>query len=70
MQNSLELIQNERFGELECNIYRDNDSGELLFTREQIGMALEYRNPGKRIDEIHAKHREGWLKGIEKSIVR
>lgn len=58
MQNNLQLIQNEHFGELECNIYRDNDSGELLFTREQIGMALEYSKPNKNIDKLHARHRE------------
>lgn len=52
----MELAESEKFGELECSIYRDSGSGELFFTREQIGEALEYSDPKNAIKNIHARH--------------
>ncbi|WP_029695640.1 BRO family protein [Lacrimispora indolis] len=54
--SKLKLITTEKFGEIECNFYR-NRNDEILLTREQIGTALEYSNPQKAIDNIHRKHK-------------
>lgn len=56
MNNNLVLVTNERFGELECNIYQDRNNGECYFTREQIGTALEYSDPRNAIKNIHARN--------------
>lgn len=52
----LELAEREKFGDMECSIYRDADSGEFFFTREQIGAALEYSDPRNSILQIHKRH--------------
>lgn len=57
-KNNFELAEREKFGDVECSIYRDSDSGEVFFTREQIGVALEYSEPNKSVDKIHSRHRE------------
>ena len=54
---TLKLITTRKFGELECDVYR-NSNDEILFTREQIGTALEYSNPQKAIDNLHARHKD------------
>lgn len=56
--NDLKLIKTEKFGKLDCNFYRNNNDTNILITREQIGTALEYINPQKAIDNIHAKHKD------------
>lgn len=53
--NNLKLITTENFGDLQCNFYR-NMNDDILLTREQIGLALEYSNPIKAIQKIHLKH--------------
>lgn len=55
---TMELAEREKFGDIECSIYRASGNGELFFTREQIGAALEYSDPSKSIDKIHSRHRE------------
>ena len=40
------------FGSLTCDVYND-DNNEFYMTREQIGTALEYSNPGIAIQKIH-----------------
>lgn len=45
------------FGALVCNVYIDK-VGNIYMTREQIGRALEYANPKKAIENIHAQHRD------------
>ena len=55
--NSLKLITTERFGNISCDFYR-NMNDDILLTREQIGSALEYSNPGKAIQKIHLKHKD------------
>lgn len=37
---------------------RTGDTGDIWMTREQIGMALEYANPGVAIGNIHTRHPE------------
>lgn len=54
---SLEIVTSEKFGELECNFYR-NMNDDILVTREQIGTALEYASPRKSIAKIHTRHKE------------
>ncbi len=55
--NSLTLITTETFNNLSCNFYR-NMNDDILLTREQIGQALEYSDPIKAIQNIHAKHKD------------
>lgn len=45
------------FGTISCDYYSDG-KGEFFMTRQQIGQALGYDDPNKRIDEIHSKHKE------------
>lgn len=57
MNNNLKLITTEKFGELDCSFYR-NMNDDILLTREQIGQALEYKDPIKSIQNIHTKHKD------------
>lgn len=57
MTNNLKLITTEKFGDLNCNFYR-NMNDDILLTREQIGTALEYSAPQKAIQKIHLKHKD------------
>ena len=54
---NLKLITTETFGDLSCNFYR-NMNDDILLTREQIGIALEYSDPIKAIQNIHSKHKD------------
>jgi prophage antirepressor-like protein len=53
----MELIKSEKFGNIQCDFWCNKD-GEIYLTRKQIGLALEYTDPQKAIDNIHAKHKE------------
>lgn len=53
----LEKVKNSQFGTVVCDYY-GNSKGEFFMTRQQIGQALEYDNPQKAIDNIHAKHKD------------
>lgn len=53
---SLKLITTEKFGDLDCNFYR-NSSGEILLSQRQIGAALGYWNPTESINEICKKYK-------------
>ena len=55
MNNNLKLITTEKFGELDCSFYR-NMNDDILLTREQIGQALEYKDPTNAIGKIHKRH--------------
>lgn len=55
--SNLKLVTTEKFGEIDCNFYR-NMNDEILLTREQIGSALEYSNPSNAIKKIHFKHKD------------
>lgn len=57
MDNNLKLITTEKFGELDYSFYR-NMNDDILLTREQIGQALEYKDPSKAIQKIHLKHQD------------
>ena len=53
----LKLITTETFGNVPCDFYR-NMNDEMLLTREQIGQALEYKDPSKAIRKMHLKHKD------------
>lgn len=53
--SNLKLITTEKFGDLDCNFYR-NMNDDILLTREQIGSALKYTNPMVAIGKIHKRH--------------
>lgn len=55
--NSLKLITTEKFGDLDCDFYR-NLNDDILLTREQVGMALEYSDASRAIRKIHFKHKD------------
>lgn len=55
--NNLKLVTTENFGSISCDFYR-NMNDDILLTREQIGSALEYANPGKAIQKILLKHKD------------
>lgn len=57
MENNLKLITTETFGDLSCNFYR-NMNDNILLTREQIGLALEYKNPDSSMSMIHKRHQD------------
>lgn len=57
MENNLKLITTETFGDLSCNFYR-NMNDDILLTREQIGIALEYSDPMVAIGKIHKRHKD------------
>lgn len=57
MANNLKLITTETFGDLSCNFYR-NMNDDILLTREQIGLALEYSDPINSIYKIHKRHKD------------
>lgn len=57
MTNNLKLITTETFGDLSCNFYR-NMNDDILLTREQIGLALEYVDPINSIYKIHKRHKD------------
>ena len=54
---NLKLITTETFGDLSCNFYR-NMNDDILLTREQIGIALEYSDPINAIYKIHKRHQD------------
>lgn len=53
----LKLITTETFGNVPCDFYR-NMNDEMLLTREQIGQALEYKDPMNAIYKIHKRHKD------------
>ena len=54
---NLKLITTETFGDLSCNFYR-NMNDDILLTREQIGIALDYSDPMNAIYKIHKRHQD------------
>lgn len=50
----LTIISTPMFNEQPYDVY--SDGNRIYMTRQQIGKALEYSDPQKAIDNIHAKH--------------
>ena len=58
MENTkMELVTKENFGEMEVSFYK-NENEDIFMTRNQIGMALEYKNPNDAIRLLHKKYAE------------
>lgn len=55
--SNLKLVTTENFGNISCDFYR-NMNDDILLTREQIGSALEYRDPSTAITKIHLRHKD------------
>lgn len=58
MEQTLTLIANESFGKLPCSFYQQAGTDDILLTREQIGLALEYEHPAIAIGKIHGRHED------------
>lgn len=55
VSNEMKLATTRNFGSLAVEVY-ENPQREFFMTREQVGTALEYGNPGKAIQNIHVKN--------------
>lgn len=66
--SNLSLVKTENFGNLACDFYK-NDLKDILMTREQIGLALEYNNPMIAIAKIHERHQDRFEKFSLTSLV-
>jgi len=53
---SLELIRTEQFNGIDCAFYQ-NETKNIWVTRKQIGEALEYVDPQRSMDKLHAAHK-------------
>ncbi len=54
---TLKLVTTENFNGIDCDFYRSVNNN-IFLTREQIGKALEYKNPQKAIEKIHLRHKD------------
>lgn len=54
---NLSIVSKEMFGQNEMNIYQ-NEGKDIFMTREQIGQALEYKNPRRAVADIHNRNKE------------
>lgn len=55
--NPMTVITSKPFGVLNVDVYEDNKH-QYYMTREQIGTALEYDDPRKRIAVIHSRNKD------------
>lgn len=55
--NSMTVITSKPFGALNVDVYEDSKH-QYYMTREQIGTALEYDDPRKRIAVIHSRNKD------------
>lgn len=56
MSKELTLIKQAAFGNVECNFYKQGK--EVFMTRQQIGEALEYKDPKRALSDIHRNNKE------------
>lgn len=54
---NLQLVKSENFGTVQCDFWQDEE-GNVLMTREQIGRALGYSEPRKAIQKIHERNKD------------
>ena len=59
--SNMQIVKSNLFGEVKCDFWQD-EKGNILMTRKQIGEALEYSNPNDAIRKIHARHLERFKK--------
>lgn len=53
---NLQLVKTENFNDLSCDFYSAED--QLWMSRQQIGLALEYKDPRVAIAKIHDANKE------------
>lgn len=53
--SELALIKSADFGEIKCDFY--GDGKDFWMTRNQVGTALEYSNPGTAIKNLHSRYK-------------
>lgn len=56
MSKELTLVKQAAFGNVECNFYKQGK--EVFMTRQQIGEALEYKDPKRALSDIHRNNKE------------
>lgn len=54
---NLTLAKKDHFGVVECGFWTDENQ-EVWMTREQIGVALGYSDPGRAISKIHERNKD------------
>lgn len=54
--NELMLVKSASFGGIECDFY--GDGKDFWMTRNQVGTALGYSNPGTAIKNLHSRYKE------------
>lgn len=54
---NLSLITQMQFNSVLCDVWQNEDN-DVFMTREQIGQSLEYADPKKAIENIHARNKE------------
>lgn len=54
---NLALIRSESFGNVQCDFFQDENK-DVWMTREQVGRALEYTDPGDSIRKIHERNKD------------
>lgn len=53
----LELVKSGEFLGIQCDFYKD-ENNNIYMTREQIGQALQYKNPKDGIHNIHSRNKD------------
>lgn len=51
----LNIVKEENFLGTKCDFYKD-ENNNIYMTREQIGKALQYKNPQKGVDNLHNRN--------------
>ena len=54
---NLSLATQQKFNSVMCDVWT-NEENKVFMTREQIGQALEYADPKKAVENIHARNKE------------
>ena len=65
MEINLTLVRSEDFGNVKCDFWRD-ENDNIFMTAEQLGMALDYSNGRKGIDNLASRNE--YIKGSEFSV--
>lgn len=65
MVNELQIIKSAQFGEVQCDVYSNNE--EMFMTSEQLGTCLEYSDPIRNINKVVSRNE--YLKQAEFSTV-
>lgn len=53
---NLSLVKQAKFNGINCDFYNSCDNNQIWMTRDQIGRALNYKDPRVAISKIHTAH--------------